>query len=107
MWTLKTLKRFVAVAALIGSTAVAAAFDTSVKNDSQLGSMILAASVHHPPHWTPHGGHGKWHWDEHRWHWIQYHYKWHHNWHQNWHQQNWHHGGQGGHGWQAGHGSGH
>ncbi|MFC7781330.1 VrrB [Legionella taurinensis] len=100
MWTLKTLKLFVAVATLIGSTAVAAAFDTSVKNDSPLGSMILASNIPHPPHWKPHGGQGQWHWNGHQWHWIQYHYKWH----QNWHQQNWHHGGQGGHGWQGGHG---
>ncbi|HEO1452023.1 TPA: VrrB [Legionella pneumophila] len=102
MWTLKMLKLFVAVAALAGSTAVTAAFDTSIKNDSQLGSMILAANVPHAPHWTPHGGHGRWHWSGHRWHWIQYHQNWHHNWHQNWHQQNWHqqnwqHGGHGGH----------
>ncbi|HAT4425598.1 VrrB [Legionella pneumophila serogroup 1] len=92
MWTPNLLKLFVAVTALIGSTVVAA-YDTSIKNDSHLGSMILAANPHHAPHWTPHGGHGWWHWNGHRWHWIQYHKGYHHNWH-----QNWHHGGQGGHG---------
>ncbi|AAU27124.1 TPA: VrrB [Legionella pneumophila] len=102
MWTLKTLKWFVAVAALMGSSAVASAFDTSIKTDSPIDSITLASNIPHAPHWTPHGGHGRWHWDGHRWHWIQYHYKWHHNWHQNWHhnwhQQNWHHGGHDGHG---------
>ncbi|HHT7621118.1 TPA: VrrB [Legionella pneumophila] len=102
MWTLKTLKWFVAVAALMGSSAVASAFDASIKTDSPIGSITLASNIPHAPHWTPHGGHGRWHWNGHRWHWIQYHYKWHHNWHQNWHhnwhQQNWHHGGHDGHG---------
>lgn len=45
MWILNILKLFVAVAVLIGSTMVAAAYNTSIKNNSQLGSVVLAANA--------------------------------------------------------------